>query len=370
MDDILSAENESMNVENFLEVQVEQNNMKYNLKIKSKKNIVELILDDKNEFPLIYYSKKLNFQKIKSLNKVFDLFNSLKDFFDYLKILSQKKKIGVKKSNDKLILILYIDVLLKQQEIEIELFPVKKDMNSNIKELYQELISIKRRITDNEELTKLKKEINELKNDNKVLISIIENQKNDIKILKDSLFNLMNKSVIMGDDEKSALLKEIEKKTSKKVKQLNKIYQATIDGGKPINFHNKCDNIPNTLVVIKSEENKRFGGFTPIPWKTEGNYADDNETKTFIFSLDYEEISLLKEFDKNAVYHYKDYGPCFGYKPDIGIMGNPLIEKKLRLSHWKHDSKENKNKNIQLIDNQETGYIKALDYEVFQVIFD
>ena len=368
MDDILSAENESMNVENFLEVQVEQNNMKYNLKIKSKKDIVELILDDKNEFPSIYYSQKLNFQKIKSLNKVFDLFNSLKDFFDYLKILSQKKKIGVKKSNDKLILILYIEVLLKQQEIEIELFPVKKDMNSNIKELYQELISIKRRITDNEELTKLKKEINELKNDNKVLISIIENQNNDIKILKDSLFNLINKSVIMADDEKSSLLKEIEKKTNKKIKQLNKIYQATIDGGKPINFHNKCNNIPNTLVVIKSEENKRFGGFTPIPWKSEGNYIDDNEAKTFIFSLDSEQISLLKEYNKTAVFHNKDYGPCFGYTPDIGIMGNPLIEKKLRLSHWKQDNKENKN--IQLIDKQGTIYIKALEYEVFQVIFD
>ena len=98
----------------------------------------------------------------------------------------------------------------------------------------------------------------------------------------------------------------MDKKTSKKVKQMNKIYQATIDGGKPINFHNKCDNIPNTLVVIKSEENKRFGGFTPIPWKLEGNYADDNETKTFIFSLDYEEISLLKEYNKTAVFQNKD----------------------------------------------------------------
>ena len=193
MDDIFSTEKESINADNFLEVQVEQNYMKYNLKIKSKKDIVEFILHDKNEFPSIYYFQNMNFQKIKSLNKVLDLFNSLKDFFDYLKTLSQKKKIGVKKLNDKIILILYIEVLLKQQEIEIELFPVKKDMNSNIKELYQELINIKKRITDNEELTKLKKEINELKNDNKLLISIIENQNNDIKILKDSLFNLMNK---------------------------------------------------------------------------------------------------------------------------------------------------------------------------------
>ena len=370
MDDNLLIEDkkESINYDNFLEVQVEQNNMKYNLKIKSKKDIVAFILHDKNEFPSIYYSLKLNFQKIKGLNKVFELFNSLKDFFDYLKMLSQKKKIGIKKLNDKIILILFIEVLLKQQEIEIDLLPIKKDIDSNIKELYQELINIKKKITDNEELKKLKKEINELKNDNKVLISIIENQNNDIKILKDSLFNLINKSVIMADDEKSSLLKEIEKKTNKKIKQLNKIYQATIDGGKPINFHNKCDNIPNTLVVIKSEENKRFGGFTPIPWKSEGNYIDDNEANTFIFSLDSEQISLLKEYNKTAVFHNKDYGPCFGYTPDIGIMGNPLIEKKLRLSHWKQEYKETKN--IQLIDNQGTNYIKALDYEVFQVIFD
>ena len=370
MDDNLLIEDkkESINDDNFLEVQVEQNNMKYNLKIKSKKDIVAFILHDKNEFPSIYYSQKLNFQKIKGLNKVFDLFNSLKDFFDYLKMLSQKKKIGIKKLNDKIILILFIEVLLKQQEIEIDLLPIKKDIDSNIKELYQELINIKKKITDNEELKKLKKEINELKNDNKVLISIIENQNNDIKILKDSLFNLVNKSVIMGDDEKSALLKEIEKKTNKKIKQLNKIYQATIDGGKPLNFHNKCDNIPNTLVVIKSEENKRFGGFTPIPWKSEGNYVDDNEKKTFIFSLDYEEIGPLNEYDKTAVFHDKNYGPCFGYKPEIGIIGNPLIEKKLRLSHTKYEYKENKN--IQLIDVQETNRIKALDYEVFQVIFD
>ena len=368
MDDNLSTEKELINADNYLEVQVEQNNMKYYLKIKSKKDTVEFILLDKNEFPSIYYSQHLNFKKIKSLNKVFDLFNSLKDFFDYLKILSQKKKICVKKLNDKIILILYIEVLLKQQEIEIELFPVKKDMNSNIKELYHELINIKKSITDNEELNKLKKEINELKKDNKVLISIIENHNNDIKILKDSLFNLMNKSVIMGDDGKSSLLKEIEKKTNKKIKQLNKLYQATIDGGKPINFHNKCDNIPNTLVVIKSEEYKRFGGFTPIPWKADGNnYIDDKEKKSFIFSLDTEEIGPLVEYNNTAVYHYKDYGPCFGYKPDIGIVGNPLIEKKLRISHRKYEYKENKN--IQLIDNQETGYIKALDYEVFQVIF-
>ena len=68
------------------------------------------------------------------------------------------------------------------------------------------------------------------------------------------------------------------------------------------------------------------------------------------------------------MFHDENYGPCFGYKPEIAIIGNPLIEKKLRLSQTKYEYKENKN--IQLIDDQETNPIKALDYEVFQVIFD
>ena len=39
---------------------------------------------------------------------------------------------------------------------------------------------------------------------------------------------------------------------NKEVKELKKLYQATIDGDGAINFYSRCDNIPNTLVVIKS----------------------------------------------------------------------------------------------------------------------
>ena len=73
----------------------------------------------------------------------------------------------------------------------------------------------------------------------------------------------------MKDNEQNIIFKEIEHKMNKKVKKILKLYQATLNGGEPINFHSKCDNIPNTLVLIQSEGNKRFGGFTPIPWKSE-----------------------------------------------------------------------------------------------------
>ena len=47
----------------------------------------------------------------------------------------------------------------------------------------------------------------------------------------------------------------------KNIKNNQKIYQASKDGDTPEIFHTKCDNINNTLVLYKSEGNRRFGGF-------------------------------------------------------------------------------------------------------------
>ena len=176
----------------------------------------------------------------------------------------------------------------------------------------------------------------------------------------------MNKSIIMRNDDKSFIFKEIENKMEKQIKKIKKLYQATIDGGDPINFHLKCDNIPNTLVLIKSEDNKRFGGFTPLSWKSEGDYLNDKEKKTFIFSLDNKQIFQLKD-GKNALYLSKNNGPCFGYGPDIGILGNPINEKKLHLMLTNFYNKDTNNN--YLTDYEGRILIKALEYEVFQIIF-
>ena len=148
-----------------------------------------------------------------------------------------------------------------------------------------------------------------------------------------------DKSVIMKIDEKDMLYKEIENKMNKRLKKINKLYQATKDGGDPINFHLKCDNIPNTLVLIKSEGKRRFGGFTPIPWKSEGDYwIKDSEKKTFVFSLDNKKIYYLKDIE-NAVSHDKGSGPCFGRGCDINIEGNPIKENTLYTYQTSYDYK-------------------------------
>ena len=75
-----------------------------------------------------------------------------------------------------------------------------------------------------------------------------------------------NKSVIMKENEFNMISLAIKSRMNKEIKELKKLYQATIDGDRAINFHYKCDNIPNTLVFIKSAGNRRYGGFTSQVW--------------------------------------------------------------------------------------------------------
>ena len=166
----------------------------------------------------------------------------------------------------------------------------------------------------------MNEEIDNLKIENKEIKLKIEEHNKEINIIKIYLDKYITKPIIMRIIEIDLLYNEIENKMNKKIKEIKKLYQATIDGGEPRNFHSKCDNIPNILVLIQSESNRRFGGFTPIPWKSEnkGTYIEDSEKKTFVFSLDNKKIYYLQDI-AHAVLHLKDFGPIFGKGFDISI---------------------------------------------------
>ena len=63
----------------------------------------------------------------------------------------------------------------------------------------------------------------------------------------------------------------------------NLIYRASQDGFQYVKFHSKCDNKPNTLVIIKSDNGNVFGGFTEKSWSPKYGYISDQNA--FIFSL-------------------------------------------------------------------------------------
>ena len=81
---------------------------------------------------------------------------------------------------------------------------------------------------------------------------------------------------------------------NKDIKRIKKLYQAAVCWGDPNNFHTKCYNIPNSLTVIKTENNRRFGRFTSSTWETNNTGEFKKDKKAFIFSLDNKKYIMLK----------------------------------------------------------------------------
>jgi len=101
----------------------------------------------------------------------------------------------------------------------------------------------------------------------------------------------------------------------------NLIYRASQDGFEASQFHAKCDDKSNTLVIIKSENDNIFGGYTEQSWSGQDYKNDEN---AFIFSLinKLNKPSKMKCFDsKRAIFCNSDFGPNFG-SYDIEIFNN------------------------------------------------
>ena len=218
------------------------------------------------------------------------------------------------------------------------------------------------------QIKEIKKENNNLKEEIKKLKINIEPviTKFNENINIDKYF-INNKSVIMKDSEFDFIHLAIKSRTDKKVKELRKIYQASFDGDGAINFHSRCDNIPNTLVLIQSKGNRRFGGFVSETWEsTNGDKAKDDK-KAFLFSLDKQKIYAYNN-NGLAIINNKDCGPNFG---EIIIYPYSIQEKQLKTRESldsKYFYKFYGDK--EALSESNDNLIYAKDYEVFQVIFD
>ena len=389
MEEYEYEEEKGETVELYEPIHINQNEKNYILNFEIKENNFVLSLKDTEEFFSVNYTRKMKLKELIKLNNEMKSFNTYNSLYNYLKLLSDNKKINFKKYNDKITIILF-----GEQPFEIDLFFSKKDVDLNIIEICRELSNVKEKIKDidnitsqnkelNNTINEMNKEINRLKIKNEELIKKIGEMSEELNTLKyqnknEEMSNLKkdhikalydNKSLIMKEDEKKMIYSEIENKMNKKIKYIKKLYQATTDGGDSKIFHLKCDNIQNTLVLIKSEGKRRFGGFTPIPWKSEEiwKYKKDPEMKTFIFSLDNKKIYNLKNENVDSVFHEQNSGPCFGNGWDIGFEGNPIKDKKLYTYQSSYNYNGDKN-TLSEFDFNNKG--KLLECEVFEVIFE
>ena len=404
---------------------LEQENKKYFLIIEIIDNSIKFRVNEEGVFPTIYFSRKLSLKDIQELHKSFYGLNSCQEFLEYIRELAVKEELIIKKNDDNLSINFKVLYLLKTSNIEIILDLEKKEINDTIKDICNEITLMRDKVkkleddtdkkfedANKEQNNKFIEEIKNLKEENKNLVEEIKTLKeefNGIKQIKDELKtinelknennifkeenkylreeleklmkivsplnykmrNMYNRSVLFDVSEFEMVKLEIEKKVGQSVKGLKKLYQATIDGGECSIFHKKCDNIPNTLTIIKSAGYRRFGGFTTAEWDTSGKFKDDKNS--FLFSLDRMRIYSYKNNGK-AIYCHKDYGPTFGAGYTIKIGGNPLNEKKLYTYEFFPDGCSyifnHDNSALSESGKGNNSSIYAMEYEVFEVVFN
>ena len=102
------------------------------------------------------------------------------------------------------------------------------------------------------------------------------------------------------------------------------IYKATRDGDSEEEFHSKCDNINNNLIIIKTKENNIFGGFTTTLLNRCGNYNYD--TYSFLFSLNKKIIyNINKEYFEVAIFCGKGFCIKFGHNYGDLVLKNRFL---------------------------------------------
>ena len=198
---------------------------------------------------------------------------------------------------------------LKVEEINYFKLQIEEYIK-NIKKL-EEILLLKQK-----EIDELKLQIQQLIKNVNISQSqnyIIRQQKADagsankqMLTIQDTRMEIIKGDIIQSTAELEFLTRKICQNHQKVT--LDLLYKATLDSDKASVFHNKCDFASRTLVLVKSENGKRFGGYTTCNWK--GNSIEKKDDGAFVFSLDKMQIYDIIP-GEDAIGCYPKYGPVF-----------------------------------------------------------
>ena len=278
-----------------------------------------------NEVNFKEYEKIMYLNELKS-NKYFSIFDSIDEIYEQIILeFNNKNEKRIIEEDNKIDIIIPINNI-KIKEIKFTLTEKIKSNKDLIQDLRKELYKVKNEYKDKfdklenenknlkDEIYKLNNKVNELYN----IISEIKTNNNNKYIneiqnklkYNDSQEELINKSSIINNDINriNQIINWIKQKVNKASIKFELIFKMSQNGYSGSDFHKYCDNKGPTLVLIQTNKNNNFGGFTPLNWKNK-SYPIDDLNQTFVFSN--------KKFDminKNnyAIRCYSNEGPVFG----------------------------------------------------------
>ena len=355
--------------------------------IEEKKN--KLIENIKN---LQQISDKLE----NSINELKELFEKITESKEELKIKIQKiftKIRGELNNREEELLIkvdnIYEETFFKEEAIkECEKLPNKikislekgKSIENDDKEdkkvfLINGCIKIENNL---KEINNLNENINKFNKLNKINIkftpeedeikSELERIKSFGKIELENLQFLFESSSIINKDinKQNTIINWIQEKIKKKNIKFKLIFKMTEHGYDGKSFHKYCDNKGPNLILIKTNKNRIFGGFTPLEWENTAKAKFDLSNQTFIFSLNLNKKYDMISVKKKAIQGFSiDYGPNFG-DYDFGLTKNL----KEGMTYANSSCNYLSNGNLELTGgkgNDES--FQTEEFEVFQVIY-
>ena len=153
----------------------------------------------------------------------------------------------------------------------------------------------------------------------------------DIKIFKTLYLFELNSNIIKNKESIDFVFNYLGKKNNIHKIQSKLIYRASSDGDTPSVYHQKCDEIPNTLCIIETTNNFIFGGYCSIKIICGGGGENREDKNAFVFSINLKKIYLPKS-DQPSMHCNPRYGPIFGNNnkccyPILVDMGGNFFKK-------------------------------------------
>ena len=185
----------------------------------------------------------------------------------------------------------------------------------------------------------------------------------DIKTEKNKLYkNSLGKLLKEKDIE---LLENWIKSDNNKINNIHfeLCYDAKKNGDDKNNFHKFCDKIGPSLLVIKTQSNYIFGGYTKENWEIDEDYSYKDDNTAFLFSLNNKERIKVKN-SKRAIVNDNQYGPVFGHGNAYEIcLFYPFLSKDIQIE----EESDYGDKNLILTGKKSR---RPEEIELYKVLFD
>ncbi|KAL0220974.1 hypothetical protein RCL1_000828 [Eukaryota sp. TZLM3-RCL] len=100
------------------------------------------------------------------------------------------------------------------------------------------------------------------------------------------------------------------------------LFRASRDGFSASNFHQKCDNKGQFMLLFRTNRGNVAGAFSPAAFTSSGNYQQS--LGAFLFRVKTSSANSVARYnlrgsDTNHIYCYSSYGPTFGSNHDLHL---------------------------------------------------